>query len=68
LTEPWGVPDQLLRELVSLRAATKTVHAKGVVSEGRNGQMVHPAFKAQLQASAELRRWAIEYALTPASE
>jgi hypothetical protein len=27
--------------------------------------MVHPAFKA---ASAELRRWAVEYALTPVSE
>jgi P27 family predicted phage terminase small subunit len=48
--------------------ATKTVHAEGVVCEGRSGQMVHPAFKAQMQASAELRRWAIEYALTPASE
>jgi len=48
--------------------ATKIVHEEGVVCEGRSGQMVHPAFKAQMAASAELRRWAIEYALTPASE
>ena len=48
--------------------ATKVVHEEGVVTEGRSGQMVHPAFKAQMTASAELRRWAIEYALTPASE
>jgi phage terminase small subunit len=48
--------------------ATKTVHAEGVVAEDRSGQIVHPAFKAQMQASAELRRWAAEYALTPASE
>ena len=48
--------------------ATKVVHEEGVVREGRSGQMVHPAFKAQMAASAELRRWAIEYPLTRASE
>jgi P27 family predicted phage terminase small subunit len=48
--------------------ATKIVHAEGVVAEGRSGPTLHPAFKAQMQASAEMRRWAVEYALTPASE
>lgn len=48
--------------------ATKTIHAKGILAEGRSGQIVHPAFKAQMQASAELRRRPVEYALTPASE
>ena len=48
--------------------ATKTIHAEGILAEGRTGQVVHPAVKVQMQASAELRRWAVEYALTPASE
>jgi phage terminase small subunit len=48
--------------------ATRTIHAEGILAEGRTGQVVHPAVKVQMQASAELRRWAVEYALTPASE
>jgi P27 family predicted phage terminase small subunit len=48
--------------------ATKTIHAEGILAEGRTGQIVHPAVKVQMQASSELRRWAVEYALTPASE
>jgi P27 family predicted phage terminase small subunit len=48
--------------------ATKAVHAEGVVVEGRTGPTVNPAFKAQMTASAEIRRWAVEYGLTPASE
>lgn len=45
--------------------ATKTIHAEGILAEGRSGQVVHPAVKVQMQASAELRRWAVEYALNP---
>ena len=48
--------------------AIRTTHAEGILAEGRSGQVVHPAVKVQVQASVELRRWAVEYALTPASE
>ncbi len=48
--------------------ATKALHADGLIYEAKQGLIPHPAVNVQRQAGAELRRWAIEYGLTPASE
>ncbi len=47
---------------------TKVLHAEGYVYEAKQGLIPHPAVNIQRQAGAELRRWAVEYGLTPASE
>ncbi len=48
--------------------ASKTLHAEGYVYEAKQGLIPQPAVNIQRQASAELRRWGMEYGLTPASE
>lgn len=48
--------------------ATKALHAEGLVYEAKQGLIPHPMVNIQRQAGAELRRWAVEYGLTPASE
>jgi len=49
--------------------STEVLHAEGliIVSKTR-GPIAHPMVGIQRQAGAELRRWATEYGLTPASE
>jgi len=49
-------------------AATKMVQNEGLIIEAKQGLLRHPAVGMQLAASAELRRWAVEYGMTPASE
>lgn len=48
--------------------AVKAVREQGMFIEAKQGLLRHPAVAIQLSASAELRRWATEYGLTPASE
>jgi P27 family predicted phage terminase small subunit len=49
-------------------AAVKTIQVEGYYIDAKQGMLRHPAVSLQLAASAELRRWAVEYGLTPASE
>jgi len=49
--------------------ATGILHREGLmIVSATRGPIAHPAVAMQRAASAELRRWAIEYGLTPASE
>lgn len=48
--------------------ATKTLHDEGFLYMAKQGLIPHPAVNVQRQAGAEMRRWATEYGLTPASE
>jgi P27 family predicted phage terminase small subunit len=48
--------------------ATRILHDEGLVYQARQGRIPNPAVNIQRQASAELRRWAVEYGLTPVSE
>ena len=48
--------------------ATRILHEEGLVYEAKQGLIPHPAVNIQRQAGAELRRWAAEYGLTPATE
>ena len=48
--------------------AVFTIRREGYYIDAKQGMLRHPAVTLQLAASAELRRWAIEYGLTPASE
>jgi P27 family predicted phage terminase small subunit len=49
-------------------AATRLVHEQGLTIEAKQGRLANPAVGIARSAGAELRRWAIEYGLTPASE
>lgn len=49
-------------------AATTVLHAEGLTIVANRGLIAHPMVLIQRQAGAELRRWATEYGLTPASE
>lgn len=48
--------------------ATRQVQAEGLTIEAKQGLLAHPAVAIARAAGAELRRWATEYGLTPASE
>lgn len=48
--------------------ATQLLAKEGLVIEAKQGLLSHPAVGIQRAAGAELRRWAVEYGLTPASE
>lgn len=48
--------------------ATEILHREGILFEAKQGLIPHPAVNIQRQAGAEIRRWAQEYGLTPASE
>lgn len=48
--------------------ATQVVHEEGLTIEAKQGRLAHPAVGIQRASGAELRRWATEYGLTPASE
>lgn len=48
--------------------ATRTVQRDGLTIDAKQGMLAHPAVGIARSAGAELRRWAVEYGLTPASE
>lgn len=48
--------------------ATQVVHTEGLTIDAKQGTLPHPAVGIQRASGAELRRWATEYGLTPASE
>jgi P27 family predicted phage terminase small subunit len=48
--------------------ATKALHAGQLTIEAKQGTLAHPAVGIQRATGAELRKWATEYGLTPASE
>jgi P27 family predicted phage terminase small subunit len=50
-------------------AATRELQEHGGLTiNAKQGTLAHPAVAIQRNTSAELRRWATEYGLTPASE
>ena len=48
--------------------ATRTIQREGLTIEAKQGLLAHPAVGIASKTGAELRRWAVEYGLTPASE
>jgi len=49
-------------------AATAVIAREGLMVTTARGPRPHPALAVQRAAGAELRRWAVEFGLTPASE
>ena len=51
------------------KAATLVIQEHGGITiDARQGMLPHPAVAIQRNTGAELRRWACEYGMTPASE
>jgi len=48
--------------------AIKELQQTSMFYEAKQGLIPHPAVNTSLKCSAELRRWAVEYGMTPASE
>lgn len=48
--------------------ATRLLQEEGLVIEAKQGLLPHPAVGIQRATGTELRRWASEYGMTPASE
>ncbi len=48
--------------------ATRLVRSEGLTIDAKQGTLSHPAVGIQRAAGAELRKWATEYGMTPASE
>lgn len=49
-------------------AATRLVQVEGLTTATPRGPRPHPALAIARAAGAELRRWQVEYGMTPASE